>query len=374
MRQTAWVAALSVIGLLLVSSDAPGQSDLGSPSQAGIAKHLEDGQAALRNGRFEKAIRAFTKADKLTGGNSVPACLGMATAHLQMARFDEAELQAERALSVATDPPDQAVAYNLVGTALLGAYNSSPSEQADDLTSLLTRAESAFSQALNLSGGNLNIAWSNLALVLEKEGRFADAEVVLQQYLERVPLSRSAQERLIQLQDRREWKQFDEHWTGLVREGRLDEAVSVIEEYRKRSPGHPRARSRLCWLQVAGLETGENRYDASRLEFDVAETRAKAVDLPIKVEGDVEPPEFLEGPEPIYTEEARIAQVYGKVVLEAVIDKEGDVRCVGILEDLPLGLGQSAVEAVEQWHFKPATLDVKPVAVQLSFTIGFSVE
>lgn len=374
LRQAARIAGLAVLVLVIAASDVPGQSDGGPPSRSDVAKCLEDGQAALRNGRFEKAIKAFTKADRLSGGNSATAFIGIATAHLQLARFDEAELQAERALSVATDPPDQAVAYNLVGTALLGAYNSSPSGQADDPMSLLTRAESAFSQALNLSGGNLNIAWSNLALVLEKEGRFADAEVVLQQYLERVPLSQSAQERLIQLQDQREWKQFDEQWMGRVREGQLAEAVKVIKEFRTRSPGHPRAGTRLCWLQVAGLETAENRFDASKLEFDVAETRAKAADLPIKVEGDVEPPGFIEGPEPIYPEEARIAQVYGKVVLEAVIDKDGNVRCVEILEDLPLGLGQSAVEAVEQWHFKPATLDAKPVAVQLSFTIGFSVQ
>lgn len=374
MRQAAWTAGLFALGLLMASSDAAGQTASGPPIPADVAKCLEDGHASLRGGRFEKAIKAFTKADRLSGGSSAPALLGVATAHLQMAHFDEAVDQAEKALSLATDPGDQAMAHNLIGTGLWGIYSGSPFEQTDDPASLLEQAESAFSQALRLSGGNLNIAWSNLALVLEKEGRFADAEAVLQEYVKRVPESQSAQQRMIRLGEEREWAQFDEQWMGLVREGQLAEAVSVIEEYGVRSPGHPRAGTRLCWLQVAGLETGENRYDASELEFDVAETRTKATELPIEVGGGVEPPEFIEGPEPIYTEEARIAQIYGKVILEAVVDKEGDVRCVAILEDLPMGLGEAAVAAVKQWHFKPATLHGKPVNVEYTFTIGFSID
>lgn len=374
MKQASRFTGALVFGLLFVSSGALGQTATESTAQPEVAKLLEDGQQALRNGRFEKAIRAFTKADKLAGGGSARALMGVATANLQLTRFDKAIDQAERALSVATEPPEQAMAHNLVGTALWGAYNASPYEQKDDPDSLLERAEAAFSQALRLSGGGLNIAWSNLALVLEKEGRYADAESVLQEYLKRVPDRPSAQERLLRLGEERDWQVFEERWMSLARAGQLDEAVDTIEEYRYRSPSHPRAKTRLCWLRVAGLETGEGRYDASKLEFDVAEARAKAADLPIKVAGEVVPPEFIEGPAPLYTDEARIAQIYGKVILEAVIDKQGNVHCPWILEDLPMGLGAAAVAAVDRWRFKPATLNGNPVAVEYSIRVGFDLD
>ena len=374
MKQASRFTGALVYGLLFVTSGAWGQAATESTAQPEVAKLLEDGQLALRNGRFEKAIKAFTKADKLAEGGSARARIGVATANVQLARFDEAVEQAEKALAVATDPPEQAMAHNLLGTALWGAYNASPYEPTDDPESLLERAEGAFSQALRLSGGGLNIAWSNLALVLEREGRFADAEAVLQEYLKRVPESQSAQERLARLGEEREWQVFEEQWMSLARAGQLGEAVDTIEEYRYRSPSHPRAKTRLCWLKVAGLETGEGRYDASKLEFDVEETRAKATDLPIKVAGEVAPPEFIDGPAPLYTEDARIGQIYGKVILEAVIDKQGNVHCPWILEDLPMGLGDAAVTAVEHWRFQPATLHGEPVNVEYTFTVGFDLD
>jgi TonB family protein len=366
-------ARIFVLGLLFVSSHGTGQTAGAPPNQADVAKHMETGREALRQGRFERAIRAFEHVDRFSGGSSAPAFLGIAAAQLQMARFDEAAQTAEKALAVASEIPDQATAHNLVGTALWGLYNTAP-EQEEDPALLLRKAESEFGQALQLSGGNLNIAWSNLALVLEKEGRFADAESVLQEYVERVPESQSAKERLVVLQEQQEFRELDQQWIALVSEGQLAEAVDVIEQHLSRSSNYPRAQSRLCWLRVAGFEVGEIPRGGSNPDAAIAETRAKAVDLPVKVEGDVAPPEFLEGPEPNYTDEARTAQIFGKVVLEAVIDKQGSVQCAAIVEDLPLGLGQSAVEAVEKWHFEPATRNGQSVNVKYTFTIGFSVD
>jgi len=373
MRQSIWIAVVSVAFLVLLSTDATGQSNSDPARQADVAKQMENGREALRQGRFERAMRAFEQADRLAGGSSAPALLGIAAAQLQMARFDEAAQSAEKALAVASGISDQATAHNLVGTALWGLYNTAP-EQQEAPVLLLEGAESAFGQALQLSAGNLSIAWSNLALVLEKEGRFADAEAVLQEYLERVPESQSAKERLVLLQEQQEFKEFDQRWIALVSAGQLTEAVRVIEQYLSRSSNYPRARCRLCWLRVAGFEVDEMPRDGSGLDAAVVETRAKAVDLPIKVEGDVEPPEFLEGTEPSYTDEARTAQVFGKVVLEAIIDKQGSVHCAAIVDDLPFGLGQSAIDAVQKWRFEPATRNGQPVNVKYTFTIGFSLD
>ncbi|MGB6366868.1 MAG: TonB family protein, partial [Thermoanaerobaculia bacterium] len=84
---------------------------------------------------------------------------------------------------------------------------------------------------------------------------------------------------------------------------------------------------------------------------------------PIRVGGDVVPPEKINAPSPQYTEIARKARIQGVVIIEAIIDKQGIVTNVKILKGLPMGLDQAAADAVKKWKFKPATLNGKPVAV-----------
>jgi TonB family protein len=58
--------------------------------------------------------------------------------------------------------------------------------------------------------------------------------------------------------------------------------------------------------------------------------------------------------DPEYTDEARIAELEGTVVLWGVIDQEGFARDLQVEEPLGLGLDEKAVEAVKQWEFPPA--------------------
>ena len=62
------------------------------------------------------------------------------------------------------------------------------------------------------------------------------------------------------------------------------------------------------------------------------------------------------------------------MILQAVIDKQGQIGEVEVLRGLPLGLSESAVAAVERWRFEPATLKGKPVRVYLSLTVNFSLQ
>ncbi len=95
---------------------------------------------------------------------------------------------------------------------------------------------------------------------------------------------------------------------------------------------------------------------------------------PIRVGGDVKPPEKIVYPSPQYTEIARKARIQGVVIVEAIIDKEGNVTNVKVLKGLPMGLDQSAVDAVKRWKFKPATLNGKPVAVIYNLTVNFQLQ
>lgn len=95
---------------------------------------------------------------------------------------------------------------------------------------------------------------------------------------------------------------------------------------------------------------------------------------PLPVGGDVTRPEKLSGPTPQYTEMARRAGIEGVVIVEAIIDTSGRVTNVRVIKPLPMGLDQSAAEAVSQWRFRPATLNGKPVDVYYSLTVNFRLQ
>lgn len=94
-------------------------------------------------------------------------------------------------------------------------------------------------------------------------------------------------------------------------------------------------------------------------------------DMPVRVGGDVKPPIVLARTDPQYTEVARKARVQGIVVLEAIIDRNGQVTDVRVLKGLPMGLSESAMEAVRKWRFKPGNLNGRPVPVIFNLTVNF---
>ncbi len=95
---------------------------------------------------------------------------------------------------------------------------------------------------------------------------------------------------------------------------------------------------------------------------------------PIAVGGEVTKPVKIYGPMPSYTEIARKARIQGTVIVQAVIDKHGDVTNVKLIKGLPMGLNEAAVGAVQQWKFKPATLRGKPVDVYYNLTVTFHLQ
>jgi TonB family protein len=110
--------------------------------------------------------------------------------------------------------------------------------------------------------------------------------------------------------------------------------------------------------------------------FDIPEgpPPADEPEGPIMVGGDVKAPEKINAPPPQYTEIARKARIQGVVIVQAIIDKEGQVTNVKVLKGLPMGLDQAAVDAIKKWQFKPATLNGKPVAVYYNLTVNFQLQ
>jgi periplasmic protein TonB len=77
---------------------------------------------------------------------------------------------------------------------------------------------------------------------------------------------------------------------------------------------------------------------------------------------------------PRYPEIARRAGVQGRVLLQAVIGVDGKVGSVVVLKEDPsrVGFGDAAIEAVSRWRYQPGTLLGRPVAVQLTITVDFT--
>ncbi|MEM7350556.1 MAG: energy transducer TonB [Acidobacteriota bacterium] len=53
-----------------------------------------------------------------------------------------------------------------------------------------------------------------------------------------------------------------------------------------------------------------------------------------------------------------------------MIDKQGDVRCLDVVQGLPMGLTDQALNAVRRWKFEPASLHGEPKVVRYNITIN----
>jgi protein TonB len=96
----------------------------------------------------------------------------------------------------------------------------------------------------------------------------------------------------------------------------------------------------------------------------------RAPDKPIRIGGAVKRAELLHQVAPRYPVEALAENVTGIVKLDAIINREGLIREVKILSGNPL-LTASAVEAVEQWRYRPTLLNGMPVEVIIQIEINF---
>ena len=77
--------------------------------------------------------------------------------------------------------------------------------------------------------------------------------------------------------------------------------------------------------------------------------------------------------EPAYPELARRARIEGRVVLQIVVRRDGTVGPIEVLgrPSASLGFVESAVAAVRQWRYHPATLDDRPVDVYVTVVVSF---
>jgi len=74
--------------------------------------------------------------------------------------------------------------------------------------------------------------------------------------------------------------------------------------------------------------------------------------------------------QPDYPALARQVRVQGKVVLRAMISREGSIENLQVLSGHPM-LVRAAVDAVRQWRYRPYLLNGEPVEVETEVTVNF---
>jgi len=72
-----------------------------------------------------------------------------------------------------------------------------------------------------------------------------------------------------------------------------------------------------------------------------------------------------------YPAVAKAARVQGTVVLQAIIDKEGHIKDLHVVSGMPL-LQQAAIDAVQQWVYRPYIFNGKPVEVHTTVNVVFT--
>lgn len=157
------------------------------------------------------------------------------------------------------------------------------------------------------------------------------------------------------------------------------EAIAAAGEFHVYSEG-PEDR---CYVTVSlanvplrrALEVLAGQTD---LRYEVVNADSLRVTLPspLSPTDDMRMPELEAKIDPVYPKDARDARVDGKVVLQAVIRENGTVGEVQVLTAVPgwPSLDASAVAAVQQWKYRSALKDGRPVSIYFTILIQFRLQ
>ncbi len=94
---------------------------------------------------------------------------------------------------------------------------------------------------------------------------------------------------------------------------------------------------------------------------------------PIRVGGNVQRANLILQVTPKYPDLARRARVQGAVIMEATVDRDGNVADLRVISGNRL-LDQAAIDAVKQWKYKPTILNGEPIEVITTITVIFTLQ
>jgi protein TonB len=97
----------------------------------------------------------------------------------------------------------------------------------------------------------------------------------------------------------------------------------------------------------------------------------KPVQNRIRQGGSVQAALLVNKVQPVYPPLARQTRIAGTVRLHAIISKSGSIQSLEVISGHPL-LVRAAMDAVQQWRYKPTLLNGEPVEVDTTIDVIFS--
>jgi protein TonB len=88
---------------------------------------------------------------------------------------------------------------------------------------------------------------------------------------------------------------------------------------------------------------------------------------------DIEAPVRIRKVDPIYPEKARKARVQGRVVLQAMLDTDGNLVDLSVVKGNPM-LDPAALSAACCWKYRPARWGGVPVPIYFTLQIDFTLK
>jgi periplasmic protein TonB len=95
----------------------------------------------------------------------------------------------------------------------------------------------------------------------------------------------------------------------------------------------------------------------------------KAPSKPLKIGGEVMSAKRIDHTVPVYPPDAKSANISGKVVLQVIVSKSGEVTEEKVVSTDNSLLTQSALDAVKQFRYAPTLLNGEPVSVLTTVTV-----
>jgi protein TonB len=102
----------------------------------------------------------------------------------------------------------------------------------------------------------------------------------------------------------------------------------------------------------------------------IAVVPVKAATSPVRISSGVSSGMLIAPIRPIYPSIARVAQVEGTVVVEAVISRAGTIESLHVVSG-PAMLRQAALDAIRVARYQPYRLNDSPTEVQTTITVNF---
>lgn len=96
-------------------------------------------------------------------------------------------------------------------------------------------------------------------------------------------------------------------------------------------------------------------------------------DGPKRIKSQLEEGQLVNRVEPVYPHIAAISGIQGQVKLHAIIGRDGKIQSLNAISGHPLLL-RAAIDAVEQWRYRPYVLNGEAVEVETLITVNFKKE